>query len=418
MARTAYSSTVVAAAAAAIAVVVLAGCSAKKMPTGESVGNTSTPKTSSVPSASPTVAPAVLSVSAANGSTAVSPTVPIKVGVTGGTINSVTLRNPDGLLVKGALAANKLSWQSAEPLGYSKTYTLTATAANAEGKSSTRTTSFTTVTPNNLTMPYIETAASGAINPGVTFGVGQVVKIHFDESIPDRKAAQAALTITTNPPQVAGFNWMNDQEVFWRTKNYMLPGTKVTIAANVYGKNLGNDLYGQADASTWFQVGAKHVSIADDNTKVISVYSNDKLIRTIPTSMGRHTSIPGDHGPIDLRTNSGPHVVVSDETNINMNSASFGLSKGANAYKTVVPVGVRISYDGEYVHWADWSEWAQGNTDTSHGCLNVSPDNAWWFYHFSVPGDIVDVRNTGRQLAVWNSGYWVDSWSDWTSGSA
>jgi lipoprotein-anchoring transpeptidase ErfK/SrfK len=101
-----------------------------------------------------------------------------------------------------------------------------------------------------------------------------------------------------------------------------------------------------------------------------------------------------------------------------MNSASFGLSKGANAYKTIVPVGVRISYDGEYVHWADWSVWAQGNTDTSHGCLNVSPDNAWWFYHWSQPGDIVDVRNTGRTLDVWNSGYWVASWASWQAGGA
>jgi hypothetical protein len=139
----------------------------------------------------------------------------------------------------------------------------------------------------------------------------------------------------------------------------------------------------------------------------------------MPTSMGRHTSIPGDNGkPIDLRTNSGPHVVVDGEKNINMNSASFGLSKGANAYRTIVPVGVRISYDGEYVHWADWSIWAQGNTDTSHGCLNVSPTDAYWFYGFSMPGDIVDVRNTGRPLAEWNSGFWTVSWAKWLSDGA
>ena len=129
---------------------------------------------------------------------------------------------------------------------------------------------------------------------------------------------------------------------------------------------------------------------------MIKVYSNDKLVRTIPTSMGRDVRIPGDHGLIDLRTNSGPHVVVGGEKDIDMNSASFGLSKGENAYRTKVPVGVRISYDGEYVHWADWSVAQQGKVNVSHGCLNVSPANAYWFYDFSVPGDIVDVRNTGR----------------------
>lgn len=409
----------VAAAAATIALLALSGCSAKKAPAGRSVGNTSTPgRTSGAPSSSPSVPLAVLSISAASGATSVSPTAPIRVGVTGGTISDVTMVNPEGKSVVGSLARNKLSWQSAEPLGYSRTYTLTAHATNPEGALTTVTRAFTTVTPNNLTLPYIQTAAGGAINPGVTFGVGQVVRIHFDEPIPDRKAAQSAISITTAPAQVGGFNWMSDQDLYWRTKDYLVPGTKVTISTNVYGKNLGDNLYGQADSSTWFKVGPKHVSIADDNTKLIQVYENDKLIRTMPTSMGRHTSIPGDKGPIDLRTNSGPHVVVRGETNINMNSASFGLSKGANAYKTIVPVGVRITYDGEYVHWADWSVWAQGNTDTSHGCLNVSPANAWWFYYFSQPGDIVDVRNTGRQLAVWNSGYWVDSWSEWTAGSA
>ena len=409
----------VAAAAATIALLALSGCSAKKMQASRSAGNTSTPgRTSGAPSSSPSVPPALLSISAASGATTVSPTTPIRVGVSDGTISDVSLVNPEGKSVLGRLAPNKLSWQSSEVLGYSRTYTLTAHATNAAGTLTTVTRAFTTVTPNNLTLPYIQTAAGGAINPGVTFGVGQVVRIHFDEPIPDRKAAQSAISITTAPAQIGGFNWMSDQDLYWRTKDYMLPGTKVTIGTNVYGKNLGNNLYGQADSSTWFRVGPKHVSIADDNTKLIQVYENDKLIRTMPTSMGRHTSIPGDKGPIDLRTNSGPHVVVRGETNINMNSASFGLSKGANAYKTIVPVGVRITYDGEYVHWADWSVWAQGNTDTSHGCLNVSPANAWWFYYFSLPGDIVDVRNTGRQLAVWNSGYWVDSWSEWTAGSA
>jgi lipoprotein-anchoring transpeptidase ErfK/SrfK len=316
------------------------------------------------------------------------------------------------------VSADKTSWSSAEPLGYAKTYKLTATATNSAGTPSTKTTDFTTVSPDNLTMPYIQTAAGGAISAGATFGVGQVVRIHFDEAIPDRKAAQAALKVTTVPAQTGAFSWLSSQDVYWRTQSYLKAGTKVTISAKAYGTNFGGGLYGQADASTWFKVGAKHVSIADDNTKLIKVYENDKLIRTIPTSMGRHTSIAGDTGPIDLRTNSGPHVVVGGETNINMNSASFGLSKGANAYKTVVPVGVRISYDGEYVHWADWSVWAQGNTDTSHGCLNVSPDNSWWFYHWSQPGDIVDVRNTGRPLEEWNSGYWNVSWAKWVGDGA
>ncbi|MGI8664775.1 MAG: L,D-transpeptidase [Jatrophihabitans sp.] len=394
----------------------VSACSQKKTPAAApGAPNSPVAVTSSAGGSSAAAAPAVLTISAAKGAVDVNPVVPIKVAVAGGSLSSVSLTNAGGTVVKGALGADKTSWYSAEPLGYDKSYTVKATAANPQGQQTTESSSFTTVAPRLLTMPYIQTAAGGAVDPGVTFGVGQVIRIHFDEPITDRKAAQATLSVTTVPAQVGGFSWLSNTDVYWRTQTYMKSGTKVTIKASVYGKNLGNALYGQADATTWFKVGDKHVSIADDNTKLVRVYSNDKLVKTMPTSMGRHTSIQGDTGMIDLRTNSGPHVVVGGEKNINMNSASFGLSKGVNAYKTVVPIGVRISYDGEYVHWADWSVWAQGNTDTSHGCLNVSPANAYWFYGFSLPGDIVDVRNTGRTLAEWNSGYWNVTWAKWLS---
>jgi lipoprotein-anchoring transpeptidase ErfK/SrfK len=406
-------------AAAAVVVLCLTGCSQKKLPIAQAGPGSSGSTTSATPSQTGPVGPAVVTISAAAGSVNINPVVPIKVAVAGGSLNQVSLKNDTGTSVKGMLGADKTTWSSAEPLGYGRTYSLSATAVNPAGRATTASSSFSTVQPRLLTMPYIQTAAGGAVSPGVTFGVGQVIRIHFDEPIPDRKAAQAALSVTTVPAQVGGFSWLSNTDVYWRTQNYLKAGSKVTINAKVYGKDLGNSLYGQSDVSTWFMVGHKHVSIADDNTKQVLVYDNDKLVRTMPTSMGRHTSIPGDNGkPIDLRTNSGPHVVVDGEKNINMNSASFGLSKGANAYRTTVPVGVRISYDGEYVHWADWSVWAQGNTDTSHGCLNVSPDNAYWFYAFSLPGDIVDVRNTGRTLAEWNSGYWNVSWAKWLSDGA
>ena len=77
-----------------------------------------------------------------------------------------------------------------------------------------------------MTMPYIQTAAGGGIEPGVTFGVGQVVRIHFDESIPDRKAAQAALSVRTVPAQAGAFSWLDNANVYWRGKNYLKPAPR------------------------------------------------------------------------------------------------------------------------------------------------------------------------------------------------
>jgi hypothetical protein len=65
------------------------------------------------------------------------------------------------------------------------------------------------------------------------------------------------------------------------------------------------------------------------------------------------------------------------------------------------------------------SVWAQGNTNTSHGCLNLSPANAQWFFGFAQQGDIVEVRNTGgAPLEVWQNGDWGLPWDQWQEGSA
>jgi hypothetical protein len=88
-------------------------------------------------------------------------------------------------------------------------------------------------------------------------------------------------------------------------------------------------------------------------------------------------------------------------------------------YKLTVFDAVQISSSGEYVHSAPWSLWAQGNLNVSHGCVNVSPAFAEWFYDLSQRGDIVTVTGTDRELE-WNNGYgyWQMPWRQWLEGSA
>ncbi|NED70690.1 hypothetical protein G3I15_58200, partial [Streptomyces sp. SID10244] len=100
------------------------------------------------------------------------------------------------------------TWTSAEPLGYNRTYTLQADAVGIGGKSTKRV-SFTTRAPNNLTQAYLTPS------PRETVGVGQPVAVKFDEPIPDRKAAQDAIKVTTDPPTAGAFYWISDSEVRW-----------------------------------------------------------------------------------------------------------------------------------------------------------------------------------------------------------
>jgi lipoprotein-anchoring transpeptidase ErfK/SrfK len=329
------------------------------------------------------------------------------------------MTNSEGKGVKGALSTDKTSWHVAEDLGYSKAYTVLAKAVNADGRSVSRTTHFTTVAPPNMTMPYLDTTGGGSITNGATYGVGFVASVHFDEPITDKAAAEKTLNVTTSPAQQGSWYWMDDQNAHWRPRVYYQAGTKVTVSADVYGKQVSPGLWGQADQSVSFRIGPSHVSIADDKTKIITVYQNGKVIKHMPTSMGKGGSTVDNGQTITFWTQPGTYTVLDQANPVRMDSRTFGLSLDAGGYNVLVYWATRISTDGVYVHSAPWSVWAQGKTDTSHGCLNVSPDNATWFYKWSQVGDVVQVKHTGgAPLEVWQNGDWSVPWSQWLAGSA
>ena len=92
----------------------------------------------------------------------------MKVSALDGELTSVKLVNPDGRVVSGAMARDRHSWSATEVLGYGKTYTMTATAANGDGRPVTRSDKFTTLTPGNMTLPYITTTGSQPMKNGAT----------------------------------------------------------------------------------------------------------------------------------------------------------------------------------------------------------------------------------------------------------
>jgi lipoprotein-anchoring transpeptidase ErfK/SrfK len=51
-----------------------------------------------------------------------------------------------------------------------------------------------------------------------------------------------------------------------------------------------------------------------------------------------------------------------------------------------------ITSRGVYVHSAPWSVDSQGHANVSHGCINLSPDNAAWYYDTVSVGDPVSVQ--------------------------
>lgn len=342
--------------------------------------------------------------SVVDGAVGFSPGEPVTVRVADGRLANVTLRNPEGRVVEGAITPDGLSWTNTEQLGYSRKYTLQADAYGLGGATST-TMSFTTSAPGNLTKPYVMPG------DGSVVGIGQPVAVQFDENIPDRKAAEAAIEIVTVPPVEGAFYWLNNREVRWRPQNYWAPGTKVTVDVKAYGRDLGKGLFGQEDVHSSFTIGDAVIITADDDTKQVSVSVSGKVVKTMPTSMGK------DSTPTD----NGVYIIGDRFDHLVMDSSTYGVPiTSPDGYRTPVDWATRMSYSGIFFHSAPWSVGEQGYSNTSHGCLNLSPSNAKWIYDNTKRGDIVIVENTvgGTLSGTDGLGDWNIPWETWRAGNA
>jgi lipoprotein-anchoring transpeptidase ErfK/SrfK len=346
--------------------------------------------------------PASVTVVPAANAASVAPGDPVKVTASGGTLSSVTVSGTGGA-VKGTLNADKTVWTSTDKLGFGARYTVSAVATNASGQKTTKTSAFATARAAKTVFP--------AVSPltGMTVGVGMPVRVYFDNPVSDRKTALARMKVTTSVPTVGAWRWFSATEVHWRPKTYWKPGTKIALDTDLRGVSLGPGTYGSvnADRHIAFTVGAAHVSIADAKTHRMKVWVNGKLTKDFPASLGKEVQ--------GRWTHSGVHVVTDKKASMTMDSTTYGLALDAGGYRTPVKFATRISNGGEFVHAAPWSVAQQGRENVSHGCVNLSPANAQWFYGISQPGDIVQVTGTPVHLSGRDTDIpdWSIPWSQW-----
>lgn len=329
---------------------------------------------------------------------------PINVAVRGGVLGSVTMVDDAGDSVPGVLSPDGLDWSATEPLDYNKQYTITAKSLGLGG-ASTRTIAFESHSPANLTMPYLMP------NDGEVVGVGQAIAVRFDENIPDRVAVEKAIVVTTDPPVVGAFYWLSNQEVRWRPRDFWAPGTTVDVAVNTFGLDLGEGLYGQRNRNARFSIGDRLIGTADDSTKTLTVRRNGQVVTTMPISMGKNST----------PTPNGIYTIGDRYRNLIMDSSTYGVpSNSPNGYRLEVDWATQMSYSGIYVHAAPWSVGSQGSANVSHGCINVSPANAQWFFNNSKRGDVIEVRGTVGSVLPGTEGLgdWNIPWEQWKAGNA
>jgi lipoprotein-anchoring transpeptidase ErfK/SrfK len=333
---------------------------------------------------------------------------PLVLKVTNGALTSVSVAEPDGQQIPGTFSADHASWRSASSFA-----PLTKLRAQVTYSDLVHhvTTTVLTIRSTDAKHRMLTLLSPG---DGDTVGIGSPIVATFNYDVPMkmRAAVEGRLSVRTAPSVVGAWHWMNAREVHWRPPTYWKPGTKVTIGADLQGLDFGHGIWGgMGDHTTSFRIGDAHISEVDIATHEMHVYDNGKLIETFPVSTGR------DQYP----TMDGVHVAIEKSAVVQMNSATVGIFPGnPDYYDETVYWDVRISDGGEFVHAAPWSVADQGNTNVSHGCVNLSTANAEWFYHWALRGDVVDVFNGVRPPSSTDPGTedWNMSWHQWLAGDA
>ncbi|MFI6867987.1 Ig-like domain-containing protein [Nocardia sp. NPDC050406] len=370
------------------AVALLAGCSSD---------NGGTPDAPDAPVAKVTLEPG-------DGTDDVNPTAPVSVSVSGGRIDQVALSNPNGKQVTGEFNADHTKFTVTESLGYGVTYNWSGTATGTDGKAVPIEAKFSTVEPKATVSATIN------IGDGQEVGIAAPIIVQFNKHIDDKAAVEKAMVVTSNPNTEGSWAWLPDDNggsrAHWRPREYWTPGTKVDMQAKLYGVDFGGGNYGAADMSTDFTIGRSQIVKANAPSHRMQVVRDGQVIFDFPVSYGE--------GNEDRNvTRSGIHMVTEKYEDFMMSNPPY--------YTNVRERwAVRISNNGEFIHANPESLGAQGNTNVTNGCINLSPADAQAYFPTALYGDPVEVTGTRIQLSAADGDIydWTIDWDTWKSMSA
>jgi lipoprotein-anchoring transpeptidase ErfK/SrfK len=225
----------------------------------------------------------------------------------------------------------------------------------------------------------VATSAAGTIRPtdvlsiqpsAETVGVAHPVTVTFAGPITNRPAAEQAIDITSTATPSGAFNWLNDRVVQWNPVGFWPAHSSISVTAG--------------GAKTSFETGAAVVGVADIDAHTFTVSMDGQTLREMPASMGK----PRFPTPV------GTFSVIRKEAVVVMDSRTIGIPlDDPEGYKLTVENAVRITNGGVYVHSAPWSTGSQGYANVSHGCINLGPDNAAWYFDMVSVGDPVIVQS-------------------------
>ncbi len=212
-------------------------------------------------------------------------------------------------------------------------------------------------------------AASIQPAPGSVVGVGYPVIVTFIAPVFDRAAAERGIRINSSGHTTGKFDWVGDDVVQWVPDGFWPAHSTVRVDAH--------------GLSTGFQTGDAVVGVADNSDHTFTVSVNDEVLRVMAASMGK----PKRPTPV------GSFTALSKERSLKFDSRTIGIPlNDPEGYLLNGEYAVRVTWSGVYVHSAPWSTSSQGYSNVSHGCINLSPDDAAWYFDTVHIGDPIIVQ--------------------------
>ncbi len=331
---------------------------------------------------------------------------PLVVTATDGLLTDVTGTGPDGAAVTGAIGTDG-RWTAAGASFPASTYQMVAQVRDSAGRSHSLPITVGTTAPDK-TLGVTLVPGDGA-----SVGVGQALSVRLATPVKDaaaRAAVEKRLTVTTVPSVAGAWRWMSSTELRYRGAGFWATGTTITMTAALDHLQAAPGVWGTGSHTSTFTVGDARTSVVDTAAHTMTVSKNGQVIRTMRASMGRP----------EFATRNGTFVVLEKFADLVMDSATVDLPPGTPAYKTAVKDAVRLTNSGTFTHGAPWSVPSQGVANVSHGCINLSPADAHWYFLQATRGDVVQVVNstTGPALSDAGSQDWNMTFAQWKSGSA
>lgn len=260
---------------------------------------------------------------------------------------------------------------------------------------------------------------------GETYGVGIAVIALFSAAPTDAAAFEQAATVDVNGQPADGAWYWQDSivpgyatEALYREKEYWPADSTIDVDLPVKGLPAGDGLAYDDSLTLTFNIGDAHISHVDNKQHMMTVTSNDAVVKNLPVSLGSASTPTYDGVKVVMAKGSVDPKTLKPLPNGTVEMKS---DPGESpSYDLMVPWSVRVTNSGEFVHSASWNGGNIGERNTSHGCTNLRNADAEWFYNFSLLGDIVDYPDAnpaGTTQPPWDGwGWWNVSWADWQQG--